>query len=254
MRVNFDHSIVWAMGIFILACGPSRQSLVFAPLESELSDIATLIRHDRCDQAFEELVPLFAISPDNGQLFFLRGLCNQKLERFGLALADYHTSLRLNPNNEKAHHNLGMLYGFKLGDKRKALNHFDRFLSLTEDHRGAQTIAQLMLTLDESQTDANPNLLELIHRANQYVDPKQRREKLETGSELAPTSPIIPFLIGQAYDQEDNETEAIRYYKQALARRPTCMTCHQSLGLLLLRSKKTAEGNDHLRKAKLFSR
>jgi len=89
--------------------------------------------------------------------------------------------------------------------------------------------------------------------AGPVTDPADRRKRLLEAAEKNRSSPVLPMMIGQTYDEEGRTDEAIRAYQQALELRPTCAPCHEALGKLLIRKKKTEEGNIHILKSQLFN-
>src|ERR1043166_1800063 len=113
----------------LTACVPPKNALVPVAYQYELEDARRLIDHNKNSQAIEQLTLLIQISPKEPEAIFLRGLAYQKLERLEKAVSDYQAVLKLNPDHLKAHYNLGMIYAFKLNDRKLALDHFDRFLT-----------------------------------------------------------------------------------------------------------------------------
>ena len=53
-------------------------------------------------------------------------------------------------------------------------------------------------------------------------------------------------------EEDGKSDEAMKSYHEAIEKRPTCASCHYSLGRLLILKKKAEEGRVHLVKAKLF--
>lgn len=199
-------------------CASMRPAVFNRAFSDDVEAAKRLVSTGHLKQAIDELTLLIDMDPKNIEARSLRGAAYQGLEEFDLAVKDFEEAVRIDPSNPKVHYNLGMIFAYKLHDPRRALEHFDRFLSLAPGHDRAYAVAKVMCSIDTSQAG----------------------------------SPIPSYLAGKSYEEEGKIEEAMRSYREAIEKRPTCAPCHYSLGRLLILKKKTGEGQSHLARAKLF--
>lgn len=222
----------------------------------EVGEGVKLVQTGHYRQAIDELTMLLAMDPKNEEARITRAMAYQALEEFPLAIEDYEILLKQNPNSAKAHYNLGMIYAFKLNEPKRASEHFDRFLSIELNHPKAFSAAKIMSAIDESEREAGPSHPDLppaLEEVKGIPNLEERKERILDLARQNPGSPLPYYFLGKTYEYEGEEEEAIRSYRKALAIRPTSAPCHQVLGRLLLKKKKTAkEGSIHIEKAKLF--
>lgn len=117
-------------------------------VEEESRDAKHLLERGNVPQAIEELTTLLQLDPANPELLLMRGVAYQKASQWENAIRDYRQLLKKNPNSEPTLYNLGMIYAFQLQEPEKALQSFDRFLSLKPHHPKAAKVAQIMVSLD----------------------------------------------------------------------------------------------------------
>jgi len=236
--------------LLMSSCIATRSGMLNRAFQDEAQESQKLIRAGHYRQAVDDLSMLLEMDPKNEKCLFLRGLAFQKWERYSEAIQDYQKVIGLNAHTSKAYYNLGMIYAFQLNDPPKALAAFDNFLSMNPHHKLAFTVAKLMASLDPSEPLDNPK--ELDKQVLLETDLDAMRGQLLATMEEDPHSPTSFYLIGRTYEAEEKNREAIRYYRAALEKSPTCARCHRSLGNLLIQGKHSKEGEIHLVKAQLF--
>jgi len=198
-------------------CASPHKAVGRIAFQEDLREAQKLIARGHRRQAIDELTLLLEVDPKNEEVRLARAVAYQGLEEFPRAVGDYEAVLEKNPNSPKAHYNLGMIFAFKTGEPQKALEHFDRFLTLAPRHPEAFSAAKIMHSLDRSTGD-----------------------------------PVGPYLRAQSLEESGREQEAILLYQEALKARPTCAPCQAALGRLLIKNKRGREGEIHLMKAGLF--
>ncbi len=233
-------------------CATMRPTVLNRAFHEEVEATRQLMASGHLKQAVEELTLLIDMDPKNVEARTLRGVAYQQLEEFGLAIKDFEAVIQTDPSSSKAYYNLGMIFAYKLYDLPKALEYFDRFLSLAPDHNRAFSVAKIMRSLDASRGASSNVLPDLLKEAEGVADLGERRRRLSEISKLDPASPLPDYSMGQCYEAEGKESEAIKSYQEALHKGPTCAPCHESLGRLLIRKKRESEGRIHLTKARLF--
>ncbi len=213
--------ILFFVGIFS-SCATIQSPVLRQAFEDDLQEVRHLISSGQLKQAVEELTMLLNVSPKSEEVLSLRANVFQQLNEYDRAIIDDEKVLLINPRSAKAHYNLGMIYAYKLHDSQQALRHFDQFLSLAPSHEKSFQVVKVMCSLD-------------------IIFPEEESR-----------APESYYLMGQKSEQEGHTEDAIKAYRLALERRPTCASCHASLGRLLLSLNNHEEGEDHLRKARLF--
>ena len=229
-------------------------AVVHRAFREDMQEGNKLVQTGHYRQAVDELSMLLEMDPRNEEARLVRAVAYQALEELPLAIEDYETVLKGNPDSAKAHYNLGMIYAFKLDDPRRALGHFDRFLSLEPDHPKAFAVAKIMCSVDNSAGTGDPVLDEALQRAGQIPNLEERKSRIGDLARESPGSPLPHLLLGKTYEFEGEGDQAIESYRTAIEIQPTCAPCQQRLGKALLGRRKTArEGMALLRKAELFN-
>lgn len=243
------------LGSFLLGsgCAANRMMALNRAFGDEVEEGKRLIRTGHYSQAIDDLSMLLEMDPKNKEARISRAVAYQQLEEFPLAIRDYEEVLKENPGSSRAHYNLGMIYAFKLNEPRRALEHFNLFLSADPKHSKAFNAAKIMCSIDWTDSE-NRRLQEIVGHAMETADPDRRRKELSEAAKEDPHSPLPYYLIGKSHEYQGEEREAIRSYEKALEIRPTCAPCHEALGKLLVRRKKnSSEGRIHLLKADLLN-
>lgn len=253
MKLRFGILIV-----FLLAasgCATVQPMALNRAFSDDLEEARKLVSSGHLKQAVDDLTQLIDMDRKNTEARFLRAVAYQGLEQFESAVQDYASVLALNPNSAKAEYNLGMIFAYKLMDPRRALEHFDRFLSLETNHENAFSVAKIMCSIDASRRGSeleDKGLPDILSQADGLSDPVEKKKKLQEAAQLNPGSPVPLYMLGKMFEEEGKKDEAIRIYEEAIEIRPTCAPCHQALGNLLILKKRQDEGQRHLAKAKLF--
>lgn len=177
------------------------------------------------EEAIAVLRERLASRPKEWDALRLKALAETGLGRYDAALQDYETILEKKPSDAEAHRDLGMLLAFKIKDRRHALIHLDRYLSLELDHGDAKILERtvaVMRSLSAGQSKAERRVFEEI------------------------------LGMAKRFSEEGKSDFAIRTYERVLEMQPTCVTCHESLGWLLKRANRHREAKRHMAKARLF--
>lgn len=233
-------------------------------IQEELLQIRESVNRGGLAQAVRDLSMLLEMDPKNKEARFLRAVAYQKRGQYKKAIHDYNLLLKYHPHHHKAHYNLAMIYAFKTYDKETSLKHFDHFLTLEPNHPQAFSVAKIMCALDRESgakktRDVSPGkqidrffAKQGLREAMEEADPGKRKEMLLEVVRLDPRRPQAYFILAQISEQEGKDSEATKYYKQALEHSPTFAQGHYQLGQLLLKKKRQREGQVHLIKASLF--
>jgi tetratricopeptide (TPR) repeat protein len=236
-RGVIHHALKWAQSIaplqktltallilLMTSCVTPQGLMMDQATHDEIRATQQLIKRGHYQEAIDELDTLLSFDAANPEALFLRGLAYQKSQKFHEAVQNYETLLKLNPQNLKAHYNLGMIFGFKTNQPHKALQRFDDFLSIKPDHPEARHVSQIMISLDqESYGLTDPRLQKLLAQDTPI-------KKLQEGLKTFPNSPTLLYQLGEAYQEAGRNKEAIKAFESALKFRPTCGPCHRALG------------------------
>lgn len=257
MKTTVKIFVVVLFALFMIGCAAKKNNLMPMMYDYELSEIKTLIQNDKNLQALDELNMLIQMSPSNADALLMRGVVYQKLERYNDAVKDYQKVATLKPTEGKAYYNLGMIYAYKLNEKKLALKHFDQFLSIDPENEASFDVAKVMMNLDQSDSTVVAQSVEMqqvITKAEQSKNVNQKRVVLNDGLRQYPNSPIFYLLLGNTYADERSKESfdtARDYYEKSLEQRITCAQCQRKYGDLL-RDKNPKESMIRLKKAKLF--
>lgn len=248
--------------IFFNGCATTGGGKFRNLFEEDIAQNRESVRQGNIPKAIGELSLLLEMDPQNEETRFLRALAYQKMEHYEKAAKDYNELLKYHPKHEKANYNLGMIYAFKIGDKKAALKCLDRFITLNPTHQNAFSAAKTMLSLDKEDSYANqPEFKKTIEkiltdrgiaRAETEGDEQKKKKTLQEIIHSAPNSAQAHFAMAKTLEEEGKTEDAIKSYKNALEINPTFALCHQELGRLLIRTGKENEANIHLTKASLF--
>jgi lipoprotein NlpI len=119
---------LWA--ILILGFGGT---LVRADDGKELvAQARTALSAGRVAEAAELASKAIAGDPNNGQAYFIRGVCHEVREKHAEAIADFDKVITLDPKHAEAYNRRGSEQ-FKLGKISESLADFDKFLALRPD-------------------------------------------------------------------------------------------------------------------------
>ena len=254
-----------AAGVLVIAlsaCATGRSARLQSFYKDDIASNRESIRFGSPSQAIGDLTMMLEMDPKNTEARFLRAVAFQKSGDFPKAAEDYNIILKNNFDHAKSHHNLAMIYAFKLGKKGEALKHFDAFITLAPEDSNVSQAAKTMLSLDREFASNDPaDINQLIKdvladqgliRAKNEDDTRKRRKMILDAIRASPASAGLHFAMAKSYEQDGKIDEAIKYYKDALELRPACRECHSSLGQLLIRINRKEEAQIHLLKASLF--
>jgi tetratricopeptide (TPR) repeat protein len=177
-------------------------------------------------------------------------------------IAEYHKAIRVKPDYEVAHENLGnaLLGQGKLAD---AVTAYREALRLKPDHAGLRNNVGLALdglgkseqAIDEFReavrlapgyTDAHLNLAFALNRQRKFAQAiAEYREALR----ITPEHFAAHFNLGIVLDTQGKTDEAIAEYRQAVRLAPNRADAHLKLGNALSRQRKFAQGAAEYRAA-----
>ncbi len=72
------------------------------------------------------------LNPKNVEALLIRGLLAKRKGEFSKAIASYEQALAINPDDPKLHLNLGIVYDLYVGELSKALQHYQRYQTLSK--------------------------------------------------------------------------------------------------------------------------
>ncbi|MBI1908568.1 MAG: tetratricopeptide repeat protein [Deltaproteobacteria bacterium] len=251
-------ALIFVFGLITLAgltaCAISSRPAFFSRAYSDdLEEAERLIQAGNYRQAVDEISTLLEMDPKNEQALLARARAYQKLEKPDLAIQDYEAVLKRNPAAQKAHYNLGMIYAFRLNEPSSAIRHLDQFLSLAPQHEEAFSVAKIICSLDSAKNYFEDSEIQMaVTEGLQIEEIAERRRHFTALLKDYPEASILYYMIGQTFEIEGNESEAVRYYQSALEIQPTCAPCHRSLGNLFVKKRDGKAGEIHLLKAKLY--
>ena len=235
-------------------CSMARpEGMLKHAFSEDLSENERLVRSGEYGDALDDLSMLLEMDPKNERARFSRAVALQKMDRDEEAIEDYEILVKQNPNAHKALYNLGMLYAFKYNDNQKALQTFDRFLTLQPESEEAFRVAKIMVSIDEDGfTESQERNKEIVERSTLIESPSERRRLLTKAQKMEPDSSLFEYLIGQTFEAEGNSKMAAVHYELATSKQPTCAVCQKSMGTLLIQSGDATKGKAYLMKARLF--
>jgi tetratricopeptide (TPR) repeat protein len=98
------------------------------------------------DQALGTLDEAAAMSSDNPEIYFNRGLVRANRQDFPAAVQDFEKTLALAPHDARAHYYVGMAYN-RTGRPDKMVEHFQIFLKQAPDSPDAPKVRSLLRTV-----------------------------------------------------------------------------------------------------------
>jgi len=225
--------------------------------QDEVLELRESVRKGSPASAVQNLSMLLEMDPKNKDARFLRALSYQKLGQYEMAIKDYETIISKEDTDPKIHYNLGMIYAFKVDDRKQALKYFDRFLSLSPESKKSFDVAKLMCSLDRGPE--NPSRAKALFanwsrkKAEKEKNGKARKNLLMGAIELEPSNRDSYFNMAREFEEKGDTAGAIKFYKEALLASPTFSEAHYRLGQILIPQGKKEDGQIHLLKASLFS-
>ncbi|MCX8107397.1 MAG: tetratricopeptide repeat protein [Verrucomicrobiae bacterium] len=163
------------------------------------------------------------------------------------AIEKYQIALSLNPNNVRAHQQLGRLLD-REQYPTQVLEHFKAAVQLDPGNPVAHFDLGRMLTAMGDLTNA------LVHleRANELLaeHPEASYETIDPKHSL---SVALHVNLGIVYQKTGKPEKAEQHYRKALGLEPSYAEVHYNLGTLLLDSQRLAEAEDHFASAIRFN-
>jgi tetratricopeptide (TPR) repeat protein len=148
--------------------------------------------------------------------------------RYDASVTEWKKALQLNPDDAKAHNNLGRVLAAK-GDIDEAVEHWQRALQLNPDY-----------------AEAHNNLGTALVRKGRFDEAIAHfRTVLETN----PESPEVHNNLGRALAERGKLGEALKHWRKAVALNPASAEAHNNLGTGLFQTGKLDEAIVHWQKA-----
>jgi tetratricopeptide (TPR) repeat protein len=215
------------------------------------------------DIAIAELKSDISANPDTAYLHFWLGTVYADSGEEDLAIEELLTALRLSPNLMKAAHRLGRIFQ-KEGMYGKAIAYYSREVDLEpspglygmigmlhlrqEKYNEAIEYFEKALRMDSDFLAAETDMMAAYHLwASQLIKDSRIDEALSIlarAVEVFPSSRVIHYDIGTAYDTSGQYEKAIEQYKKTLEIEPSFVAaksniagCMNSLGAEQMQSK-----------------
>lgn len=192
----------------------------------------------RCFKRATQLDPKFAYA------YTLQGHEHMANEEYDKALTAFRLSISADRRHYNAYYGIGMVYE-KLGNYDKALHHFK---AAQQIHPTNAVLICCMGTVLEKQKDVMQALqffnkaTELAPHAAQARFRKARallvigqlqaaQQELLILKDLAPDDARVHFLLGKLYKAQNDKSQAVRHFTQALSLDPKVSHRHRGFGL-----------------------
>ncbi len=258
MKYLASYLLVPCLIAFIGCATPGKRIKYQYIFQEEISDIKESVAGGSPSQAIQSLSMMLEMDPKNKDTRFLRAIAYQKLNQYERAAEDYNILLEQYPDNGKAHYNLAMIYAFKVVDKKAALKHFDRFLTLDIKSPKAFEVAKIMCALarfqQAAEADANTVFADWsLKMSSEEKNEKAKKNLLLGAIDLDPGRLEPYFAMASELEEKGDLAEAAKYYEKAIDAVPTSAEAHYRLGQLLLKEKDESGAQIHLAKASLFN-
>lgn len=129
----------------------SRRALELDPSLSGAWNLlaASLEEQGRFDQALSAYGAALEQDPENWQAEYNRGLLLVRGQRYGLASESFGRVLGIRPDHGGSHFQLGILFGGPLGNRQRAIQHFQASLEAEPNHPRVTDIRRLLRQLGE---------------------------------------------------------------------------------------------------------
>lgn len=198
------------------------------PNDADVMHALALLKHQR--GATAEAVPLLEraheIAPDDARIDLGMASMRLQLGEVDPARRGFERALSLDPNLTGAHIGLGQI-ALNRGEYDDAERHFRIALRADEDPHALAGIGAL---------------------ANARGDAPAALRYLTRAAELEPNSPLIQFLLGQAFGLRGTPAFAERAYENALRLDPNLHQVRPWLAEHLIREGRAAEAEPHYRR------
>ena len=162
--------------------------------------------------------------PNNIEAKISYGFTLNKLEKFDEAIAIYHQGLLIDKKNYSLLYNLGISY----------LNHYDY----------DNALIYLNLAKEENNNSVDLWLTLAVCQAKKR-DFREAFESVSFAEKIQPNNPLIPFQMGTLFMQQDNNDEALKFFKKALEYNPNHIETLFHIGLIKLKQEKYQEATHY---------
>ena len=162
--------------------------------------------------------------PNNIEAKISYGFTLNKLEKFDEAIAIYHQGLLIDKKNYSLLYNLGISY----------LNHYDY----------DNALIYLNLAKEENNNSVDLWLTLAVCQAKKR-DFREAFESVSFAEKIQPNNPLIPFQMGTLFMQQDNNDEALKFFKKALEYNPNHIEALFHIGLIKLKQEKYQEATQY---------
>lgn len=229
--------------VFIIACNRTFPQFSETP-QNNLNKIKSLLfEQERYHDAIAEINKSLTISNQNSILFYLRGMAYLNLKEYEIAMNDFISSMRIDPNNPLPYNGIGNIFYIKYEDIL-AEKFWTQGLSLAQNpsERALFLANCSLLAINEKKYQHALKLLEEAH----MLSPDGRYENLKGRVYLALNNPHkakeiwiaalnnnkLPwaqlnfkhntcYWLAKLYFSENNFNEALKYSELALLMSPS---------------------------------
>ena len=157
------------------------------------------------------------LEPDNGDLYFVLGTNYVKLASYDEAISAFNNVARIQPENYKAHYNLGIIFAVR-GWSEEAMLSLKRCLSIKPDYEPAiQKLTEFNTNLMAAYPDDVQPYIDLgdgLRIAGKYEEAIPYLEQART---KAPDNTEMYYLLGQCYSRIGRYDTAVELLTAALA-------------------------------------
>jgi tetratricopeptide (TPR) repeat protein len=168
------------------------------------------------------------IDPDDAKAHYNLGTAYDELGKYEDAIVSYKQALMINPDDASTHYNLGLAY-YNLGKYEEAIESYKQAIRIDPDY-----------------ADAHNNLGFAYQKSGKY---QEEIESYKQALKIDPDDASVHNNLGYAYYDSGKYQEAIEAYKQVLRIDPDYVKAHGNLGLAYLKSGKYEEAIESYKQA-----
>jgi len=193
---------------------------------------AYMLEHDY-DSAFKDFNKAIEINPDYTPAITKRGLIYVIKKKYNLAMKDFNRAIELDPGYSSAYLNRGICH-YEMGHTDLVPNDLNKVFEMSSDPELLKQARQLLIMCQE----ANSRLE--CDKAKAYIK-KGKNDQAITNlikvTESNPSDAYAYFLLGMAYDHQEEYDQAISALDKAIQLDPELLGAHNNRGWVYLKKK-----------------